>query len=30
VIAFGHGRGAEALHGTLENTAIFAIIRDNL
>ena len=30
VIAFGTGRGAEALHGTLENTAIFEIIRDNL
>ena len=30
VIAFGHGRGAEALHGTLENTALFNIIRDNL
>ena len=30
VIAFGDGRGAEALHGTLENTAIFDIIRDNL
>ncbi len=30
VIAFGVGRGAEALHGTLENTAVFEIIRDNL
>ena len=30
VIAFGQGRGAEALHGTLENTALFEIIRDNL
>jgi alkaline phosphatase len=30
VIAFGHGRGAEALHGVLENTALFEIIRDNL
>ena len=30
VIAFGEGRGAEALHGTLESTAVFEIIRDNL
>ena len=30
VVAFGHGRGAEALHGTMENTALFEIIRDNL
>ena len=30
VIAFGHGRGAEALHGTIENTVLFEIIRDNL
>ena len=30
VIAFGSGLGAEALHGTLESTALFEIIRDNL
>ena len=30
VIAFGEGRGAEVLHGTLESTALFEIIRDNL
>ena len=30
VIAFGSGFGAESLQGTLENTAIFEIIRDNL
>lgn len=30
VIVFGSGLGAEALQGTLENTAIFGIIRDNL
>jgi alkaline phosphatase len=30
VIAYGHGRGAEALHGTLESTRVFEIIRDNL
>ena len=30
VIAFGHRTGSEALHGTLENTAIFTIIRGNL
>ena len=29
-VAFGNGRGADALHGTLESTAIFDIIRDNL
>ncbi len=29
-VAFGEGRGAEALHGTLESTALFEIIRDNL
>ena len=30
VMAFGSGLGAEALHGTLESTALFEIIRDNL
>lgn len=30
VIAFGEGRGAEALHGTIESTTLFEIIRDNL
>ncbi|MEO5720462.1 MAG: alkaline phosphatase [Chthoniobacterales bacterium] len=30
VPAFGMGLGADALHGTLDNTAIFAIISDNL
>lgn len=30
VSAFGSGLGADALHGTLESTAIFDIIRDNL
>jgi alkaline phosphatase len=30
VAAFGSGLGAEALHGSLESTAIFEIIRDNL
>jgi alkaline phosphatase len=30
VVAFGSGRGAEALHGTIENTAVFHLIRDNL
>ncbi len=30
VVAFGTGLGADALHGTLENTAMFQIIRDNL
>ena len=30
VVAFGSGLGADALHGTQDNTAIFAIIRDNL
>ena len=30
VIAFGAGRGADRLHGTLESTAIFELIRDNL
>ncbi|CAN5141764.1 alkaline phosphatase [soil metagenome] len=30
VLAFGTGLGANALHGTLENTRVFEIIRDNL
>ncbi|MBA2242920.1 MAG: alkaline phosphatase [Chthoniobacterales bacterium] len=30
VVAFGNGLGADALHGTLESTAIFQLIRDNL
>jgi alkaline phosphatase len=30
VLAFGHGPGADALHGTLESTAVFELIRDNL
>ena len=30
VVAFGHGLGAEAIHGTLENTAVFELIRENL
>lgn len=30
VVAFGSGLGAEALRGTLESTALFEIIRDNL
>jgi alkaline phosphatase len=30
IAAFGHGLGAEALHGTLESTAIFELIRDSL
>ena len=30
VLAFGKGLGAEALHGTRENTAVFEVIRDNL
>jgi hypothetical protein len=30
VIAFGEGLGAEALHGTIESTTLFDIIRDNL
>lgn len=29
VVAFGTGPGAEALHGTVDNTALFRIIRDN-
>ena len=30
VVAFGAGLGADGLHGTVESTAIFEIIRDNL
>ncbi|HST30587.1 MAG TPA: alkaline phosphatase [Chthoniobacterales bacterium] len=30
VVAFGSGRGAEALHGTIDNTDIFKILRDEL
>ncbi len=30
VIAFGSGLGADALQGTLDNTAVFEILRDNL
>lgn len=30
VIAFGHGPGAAALHGSMENTEVFDVIRDNL
>ena len=30
ILAFGKGLGADALHGTQENTALFEIIRDNL
>lgn len=29
VVVFGAGPGAEALHGTVDNTALFRIIRDN-
>ena len=29
VLALGSGHGAEALHGSMENTAVFNIIRDN-
>lgn len=29
VLALGSGPGAEALHGSMENTALFKIIRDN-
>ena len=29
VVVFGSGPGAEALHGSVENTALFGIIRDN-
>jgi alkaline phosphatase len=29
VVAFGAGPGAEALHGTMDNTALFRIICDN-
>lgn len=30
MVAFGHGLGADAIHGTLESTAIFELIRNNL
>ena len=30
VVVFGSGRGAEALHGTVDNTDIFKILRDEL
>lgn len=30
VVVFGNGLGADALHGTLESTAVFELIRDNL
>jgi alkaline phosphatase len=30
VIAFGSGPGAEQLHGVLDNTELFTIMRDNL
>lgn len=30
VVAFGTGLGAEALHGTIDNTQIFTILRDEL
>lgn len=30
VLSFGTGLGADALHGVLDNTAVFEIIRDNL
>jgi alkaline phosphatase len=29
VLVFGSGPGAEALHGSMENSAVFNIIRDN-
>ena len=29
VVVFGNGPGAEALHGSIENTALFGIIRAN-
>jgi alkaline phosphatase len=29
MLAFGSGPGAEALHGSMENTALFEIVRDN-
>jgi alkaline phosphatase len=29
MLAFGSGPGAEALHGSMENTALFMIIRDD-
>lgn len=30
VVGFAHGLGAATLHGTVENTAVFDLIRDNL
>lgn len=30
IVAFGSGRGSEALHGTIENTDIFKILSDQL
>jgi alkaline phosphatase len=30
VVAFGSGRGSEALHGTIDNTKIFEILSDEL
>jgi alkaline phosphatase len=30
VVSFGSGPGTEALHGTIDNTQIFKIIRDEL
>ncbi len=30
VVVFAHGLGAETIHGTLESTAVFELIRDNL
>jgi alkaline phosphatase len=30
VVVFGAGQGSEAFHGTLDNTAIFTVIRDSL
>jgi hypothetical protein len=30
IIAFGGGLGTDGLQGSLENTAIFSLIRDNL
>jgi alkaline phosphatase len=29
VVVFGAGPGAEALHGSMENTALFGIISNN-
>jgi len=30
VVSFGSGPGTEMLHGTIDNTQIFKIIRDEL